>query len=979
MANENPLNTRLCDILVDAGIDAEAEVRHPDGSRTDVLCRVGGHTVAIEAEHGSSAAKMREAIRDADAKLTRQVCDVAIALVYPDAYRTRRELQSGIVKATVRTPGTAPKRIPPKWRSVNVAGLAEYVRRVPDELGSPETLAKKANIAINSAAAQFTDAQAQSIMAEMGEAAQGTNIKGLMTDLLTAIMFHANLDGIRHRERPATDARLNHVQPYEGPWPPATVAECRQSGQVAWSLHRAHDQWLAVDYKQILEWSCAIINALPNTPASNAAVDIIAQAALDIQRSSGNRHHDLVGITFCQSVETAKSDGSMYTTIPAATLLTSLLFQDAGIDWTDYEQVTGLRIVDFACGTGTLLIAAANYILEHEQTGQREKVAQSLLEQMLYGFDIYNRAIFQTATGIGMIAPSVAFHRMHLYSLTLGNDPEDGSARLGALEMLEGLGQLSFNPRPVTGTRIDAAPAPLETETFNLAIMNPPFTRGDIRHKQLDGATEKRLRDREAQLYAGLPVNQSSNANGFFVLAEKYLDADNGRMAFVMPTAMATNPSAAAMRRWLSERFYVNYIIVSYDPKRIYHSGNTRIGEMLLVMERKGAGETPPTTVIKLTTNPDTASDAVICAGDIAAGRTEAREWGVVDYIAPEVMSAGNWTAAQFTSNELHRIATRSLWQSELRNQVAIGPLGSSIRDNAQKRDANAVDATPALYDHNVAHCNKMEVEPDCYVQPKPGKKSAINTLRKASYLHLPERVNLPTVKNMACRTTTKAVGSAWNCANVWLRINSIPIDVHPDQNGLLWRASTEQLEKVLVIILNSTPGKLGMLLFRSNKKPSYPNFSKDGLERTPLPRLNDLTRNQVEGLVATYDELAGRERKSLPQAHRCPVQLAIDAAVCEQLGYDTALCQTARHLLAQEPMVTGRRYEFGPAAQIALDDLDAKVLPPYRPTPAEIAAEMKYWAEIGRRNRALHPFDDANPPSRVWQDELYDENGLPI
>ena len=918
MPNENPLNTRLCDILVDAGIDAEAEVRHPDGSRTDVQCRIGSYTVAIEAEHGSSDAKMREAIRDADAKLARRVCDVAIALVYPDAYRTRRELQAGAVRATVRTPGAAPKGMPTRWRSITVADLADYVRQAPNELGSPETLAKKANIAINSAAARFSDAQAQSIMAEMGEAARGTNIKGLMTDLLTAIMFHANLDGIRHRERPAADARLNHEQPYEGPWPPATVAECRQSGQAAWNLHRAHDQWLAVDYKQILEWSCAIINALPNTPASNAAVAIIAQAALDIQRSSGNRHHDLVGITFCQSVETAKSDGSMYTTIPAATLLTSLLFHDAGIDWTDYEQVTGLRIVDFACGTGTLLIAAANYILEHERTGQRARVAQALLEQTLYGFDINNRAIFQTATGIGMIAPSVAFHRMHLYSLTLGDDPDDGSAKLGALEMLAGLGQLSFNPRPVTGTRIDAAPAPLETETFNLAIMNPPFTRGDIRHKQLDGATEKRLREREARLYAGLPMDQSSNANGFLALAEKYLDADNGRMAFVMPTAMATNPSAAAMRRWLAERFHLQYIIVSYDPERIYQSGNTSIGEMLLVMQRKGA-DAAPTAVVKLTTNPDTASDAAACAGSIANGQTAAHEWGVVDYIAPEAMAAGDWNAVQFTSNELYRIASQSLWPGQLRNQVSIGPLGSSIRVNMRKCSPDAVDATPALYDHNVKHSSRMEVAPDCYVQPKPTKKSAINTLRKATYLHLPERVNLPTVKNMAVRTTTKAVGSAWECAHVAVSLGTVYIS-EPERNLLpQWNASAEQLEKALVMILNSTPGKIGMLMVRSNKKPSYPNFSKDGLERIPLPRLTDFAQEQVEGLVAAYDELAGLERQSLPQAHRCPVQLAIDAAVCEHLGFDAALCQTARHLLAQEPMVTGRRYEFGPAAQEAL------------------------------------------------------------
>ena len=901
MANENPLNTRLCDILVDAGIDAEAEVRHPDGSRTDVHCRIGSHTVAIEAEHGGSDAKMREAIRDADAKLARQVCDVAIALVYPDAYRTGRELQAGTVKATVRTPGAAPRGMPTRWRSVNVADLAHYVRQAPNELGSPETLAKKANIAINSAAARFTEAQAQSIMAEMGEAARGTNIKGLMTDLLTAIMFHANLDGIRHRERPAADARLNHEQPYEGPWPPATVAECRQSGQVAWNLHQAHDQWLAVDYKQILEWSCAIINALPNTPASNAAVDIIAQAALDIQRSSGNRHNDLVGTTFCQSVETAKSDGSMYTTIPAATLLTSLLFHDAGIDWTDYEQVTGLRIADFACGTGTLLIAAANYILEHEQTGQREKVAQALLEQTLYGFDINNRAIFQTATGIGMIAPSVAFHRMHLYSLTLGNDPDDGNARLGALEMLAGLGQLSFNPRPVTGTRIDAAPAPLETETFNLAIMNPPFTRGDIRHKQLDSATEKRLRDREARLYAGLPMDQSSNANGFFVLAEKYLDADNGRMAFVMPTAMATNPSAAAMRRWLAERFHLQYIIVSYDPERIYQSGNTSIGEMLLVMQRKGA-DAAPTTVVKLTTNPNTASDAAACASSIANGQATAHEWGVVDYIAPEVMAAGDWNAVQFTSNELYRIASQELWDGELRNQVIIDPMGRPIR-NARKCDANAVNATPALFDHDVEHCNKLAVAPDCYVQPPPSRPNLVNTLKKAGYLKLAERIRLTTVKNTACRTTIPAVSSAWANAT------TMPV---ADTDAV-------SVEKAMVMILNSTPGKLGMLLVRSNKIPSYPQFSKDGLERIPMPRMSDLAPAQIAGLAAAYDTLADQERKLLPQAHRCPVQLAIDAAVCEHLGFDAALCQTARHLLAQEPMVTGKRYEFGPSAQEAL------------------------------------------------------------
>ncbi len=60
-----------------------------------------------------------------------------------------------------------------------------------------------------------------------------------------------------------------------------------------------------------------------------------------------------------------------------------------------------------------------------------------------------------------------------------------------------------------------------------------------------------------------------------------------------------------------------------------------------------------------------------------------------------------------------------------------------------------------------------------------------------------------------------------------------------------------------------------------------------------------------------------------------------------------------------------------------ALDDLDAKT-PNRKMTPDAIEAEIAYWSQVAKRNRALHPFDDDNPPSGVWQKELYDERGLP-
>ena len=79
----------------------------------------------------------------------------------------------------------------------------------------------------------------------------------------------------------------------------------------------------------------------------------------------------------------------------------------------------------------------------------------------------------------------------------------------------------------------------------------------------------------------------------------------------------------------------------------------------------------------------------------------------------------------------------------------------------------------------------------------------------------------------------------------------------------------------------------------------------------------------------------------------------------------------------------------FGPNAQeqilkIALDDLDAKTPPPrLKMTAEQIASERKVVGrlrETGRKWREANPdqYDEKNPPSIAWQEELYDEDGLP-
>ena len=92
MANEIVLNALLWDILKEHGIVSQAEERNADGSKTDIRCTIGDYTVAVEAEHGVSSSKKRSANQDADAKLSRQVCHVAIAVAYPTQCNTRDDL-----------------------------------------------------------------------------------------------------------------------------------------------------------------------------------------------------------------------------------------------------------------------------------------------------------------------------------------------------------------------------------------------------------------------------------------------------------------------------------------------------------------------------------------------------------------------------------------------------------------------------------------------------------------------------------------------------------------------------------------------------------------------------------------------------------------------------------------------------------------------------------------------------------------------
>ena len=884
--NEDAFNTRLCDYLMECGVLAETQYKTPDGKHLDIRCVVDDSVIVIEAKHGFSNAAKKAAIADVQKRLRSQHGDIAIAVCYPLQYKTKEDLLSGRIYAFIKKMDFTESVQEINWQSITTKQFPSYVKEAIYQLNSPEDLANRAGVAIKKATNCLSPDHQKQFLAAMSQFVRSssdlqTDVEGLMTDLLTAIMFHGELDVVK-----------NETSFFGKDLVPASVEECLSREDIIKGFINAHTSWLKVDYKQIFNWSCSLLERMPKHMSSGRAVRILADAALTIQRISGNNHHhDLVGITFCQSLQNARYDGSYYTTLPAATLLTNLLFADIQIDWSNYDQVVSLRIVDFACGTGTLLIAAAKYILDHEATGRKKEVARILLEQVLHGFDINNRAIFQSATGLGMISPNVIFKRMHLYSVVLGL--EDEKAVLGSLQMLELKEQVFLNPQPsAVVQKVDSKPANVQLGEFDIAIMNPPFTANDKRHQQFDSKTKAKLQAEERKLFKMLPNEMSSNANAFFVLSEQYLDSKTGRMGFIIPLATANGHSAAEIRQYLAEKFHIKYLVVSYDMDRIYFSGNTSIGEMMIIVERHNpSNQDKPTRVLKLTKNPATSSEAIACFDVFGGGGAfSSNPYGGVDLIPKSEMSVGDWRAVQFANNELAKIARMNFWSHTVGNQIELKPLPRSIRGAFKQCADDSLNAVAGLWNNKTDYCNSLELNPNIYVCPNKTPNLAVSQI---NYLKFPEKLRLTTARIFVCRTTSKSLSNAWVGGKIIPRTPNIS-------------ARIEDLEKAVVIIPNSTFGKLGMLSNRHNKIPSYPHFSVENLRSIPLPNLDELEPDQIDILVQSYEVWGYKTKLSLPDSHKCEVQASIDRAVCEALNMDYALCEKARHLLVQEPMISG-------------------------------------------------------------------------
>ena len=696
-----------------------------------------------------------------------------------------------------------------------------------------------------------------------------------------------------------------------------------------------------INYVPVFQLAAGIAQVLSHGPdeVRMPVISPLVKAVEDTRKLEG---HDLSGRLFHTLLTDAKFTGAYYTSVPAATLLTRLVFQDwpQHVDWSDHEFPASLNVADLACGTGTLLMAVAAEVERRHTDAGGENAAElhkAMVEQALHGYDVQLSAVHFAATSLAMLNPDIQFDRMNLYVMQLG--AEGSEVSLGSLDFLgtdEAAVQFALSAEETGLATRDAArvsgSGPRGAETgvtaklpdLDLAIMNPPFTRSVIgnllfgslpqnERGKLQKELKKRLKSMQATGTAGLGA-------AFVAAASPKLRPGEGRLALVLPITVCTGPSWEQTRALIERDFALNAVIASHDPTRWNFSDSTDLSEALLIATRRSKDDhhnDRRTTFVNLWRNPDGVLDAHRMAQAIATtapakvedtgtALLEVDDQHVGEVVSiPESMLVGKqWSGIQFARADIIRCAGKFLEDGALslpgdRNvfeistcQVSeIGQVGPDVRRLVDGFDRTAtVTAYPHVFGHDTEMRTKLICSPNEYlsplISPRGGQRPGYGDRlwRQSSRFLIGARFRLNTVKVVAMRCETNALGSMW-----W------PVSVED-----------ESIEKALATWLNCSLGLLSLMSVRNTTMGSWVQLKKADLKRLRVLDTRHLSNSQLEELSGLFDQLAESEFESLPAMAFCPARRRLDDGVSEILGLPDL--GKLRELLASEPVVSNRR-----------------------------------------------------------------------
>ena len=743
------------------------------------------------------------------------------------------------------------------------------------------------------------------------------------------------------------NAAMLHQRIANGAWLPGItdLESAKNQVNIVARIRREWERIMRHDFRPVLEPAVEAIYRIERTgkiAGLERALFHIAAEAQRIAEIYADMGADHAGELFNRVMGNQASDGAFFTKPAAAAIAARLTLDSLGpTDWTNPDTWRETKILDPACGSGTLLAAIlADMKRRAQQQGanqaQLNELQRAAVERAIKGLDINPVSLQLAASQLTAGNHDIRYRRMGLHIMPYGRDRHDRArVSAGSLELLGQkaivarngqfdiaddaiLSQVVWNQRAADAELEDAVEA---AKDARIVIMNPPFTNRVKMGEKFIKADQQALRQRADVLEQTLVRNDKALADFvhktaleplFTAMADKCVNRENGILTMINPTITFSAPSALNKRRILAQRFHIHTILTCHRPGQISLSQHTNINESVIVAKRH-AGPKPPTRIINLDQMPiDEAEVADLheCLANCEQGAIP-NGWGEVSYWPAERIEAGDWTAVLWRSPELADAAARFANDVSIRRLDSVG-LSPSLTDvmpstGFEKTQPSTPGSFPVLYSKRSDAQTYIQSQPDEYWVPRKRDEEILKLndgeypevakmRRKAGHLLITSGQDSSAARLTAVASDEKYVGSSW-----------MPVA----------RLSPEEA-KALAVFINSTPGRL-QLMRNLSRKLTFPLYRPAGIGRIRIPNIKD---------ASVRDELAAcwesTRRMEVPQFRdgECAVRRIWDKSVAAVCGWDAAELARLRALLHAEPHVRGLGY-----GQYA-DEVDAEAEP---------------------------------------------------
>ena len=689
-----------------------------------------------------------------------------------------------------------------------------------------------------------------------------------------------------------------------------------RSKEPAAMLAVAWDRILEKDYHAIFRPALSIIEHSPSFSSLTDTIKTLSEGVASLSDTIAELGYDHAGPLYHKILGTATSDGAFYTNNISALMLAGLALRSDLVDWSDWQQATKLRILDPACGTGTLLMAALKTIKDRMSANQPEitrdmrEAYKKLVENSIIGLDINYQATQLAASNLTLGAPSVEYDSMHIYTMKHGPQ-SDGGVKLGSLELLpEAVGNgrqpdlFGHIKQAAVSTPYSSISKEIHIREVDVVLMNPPFTNSDKRGTKFSKSVRKDMQDRESKIKhqikfsdpdASVVCVSNSIETYFSPLADSLLHKETGVLGTVLPTTALTSTSVVARRKFLAERFHIHMIVTCHEPNRLNFSENTSIHESLLVCRRRNKDKDgKSTTFIALNHMPRNSAETADWLEAVSAGK-EHKFHRTFEWPRSKIIE-GDWTPAQYYDGSLAKLAQkvdnlRNL--SPLGNVAMVEPIDAAVRmafcNPLKNTEHHPSDGYEVVWTHKTSERETMRSFSDYTTEPKAEKyKYAVGVLwPKSSRLLIACRIRPQVVRVSSVFLPRPALGQAF------IPVTPFPQNTNSTAVQLAWCA-----------YLNSTPAVLSFLN-RRQKTLTYALYSLDQLRNIPVP---DPEKTDLTPLEQAFKDLGDKKFLPWSKMNDCPVRAKLDDVVAHVLDIDPEIVGEWRHRIVNEPTVSNRK-----------------------------------------------------------------------